>query len=458
MKYYRPAQPDSDSDFTDEDPLPTPSISTRENSTPGFRQSMPRPEFKNETIDGSRDSQRDPDVVDLKMPSITIVDPVLESPGYDPITAPNTVPVVEVPEPKATELFVEDATIQPEEKVEWDFILPFIQAPTSLIPGAGGNSDGFDVYGLIGALQHGVNLQVIQNYLEYYDKKVVSRHINATVEGIPAMFYAVATNNQWVVRTWIEFGGDMGVIHKESGTPLLAFAIMNSETLRTDTTLVVATLLSLGAVPNVIPQSLYTPYCRDLPDYKPDDLFYEGLSDEQKVWCTSSAMARLARTVNLTQRYHLERASKIKKPSIRHRQIAKRRNAEALLGIPYLLIGQTAAANRLLTKLLSHLMLPGNRPLVLVFAGPSGHGKTELARQLGYILSLPLQVVDCTIFRDERELFGPRHPYVGAEQGSPLNNFLVANAGQRCIVFLDEFEKTSRDIHQSLLLPFDNGK
>lgn len=299
---------------------------------------------------------------------------------------------------------------------------------------------------------------MIQNYLGYYDKEVVSRRINASVEGIPAMFYVVATNNQWVVRTWIEYGGDMGAVHEESGTPLLAFAIMHSETLRTDTTLVVATLLSLGAAPYVIPPGLYTPYCRDLPDYKPHDPFFEGLSDEHKAWCTPSAMAKLARTVNLTQRYHLERASKIKKPSVRHRQIAKRRNAEALLGIPYLLIGQTAAANRLLTKLLSHLMLPGKRPLVLVFAGPSGHGKTELARQLGYILSLPLQVVDCTIFRDERELFGPRHPYVGAEQGSPLNNFLVANAGQRCIVFLDEFEKTSRDIHQSLLLPFDNGK
>lgn len=39
-----------------------------------------------------------------------------------------------------------------------------------------------------------------------------------------------------------------------------------------------------------------------------------------------------------------------------------------------------------------------------------------------------------------------------------MNNFLARKAGQRCVVFLDEFEKTTADVHKSLLLPFDNGK
>jgi ATP-dependent Clp protease ATP-binding subunit ClpA len=128
------------------------------------------------------------------------------------------------------------------------------------------------------------------------------------------------------------------------------------------------------------------------------------------------------------------------------------------LGIQYFLIGQSIAANRLLRKLLSYIALPRKRPLVLAFAGPSGHGKTELARKLGGLLGLDLEVVDCTIVNQEKELFGPRAPYVGSERGSPLNNFIARNAGQRSIVFLDEFEKTSQDIHQSLLLPFDNGE
>ena len=234
---------------------------------------------------------------------------------------------------------------------------------------------------------------------------------------------------------------------------------MLSETLEADTTLVVATLLSLGASSQVIPSAFYSPFCQDLPDNGPSEESLEkDIEDENKAWCISAARGKLARTVNLTQRYLLDRAARTKMPSIRHRQVALLRNAEPLLGIPYFLIGQTVAANRLLKRLLSYIMVPSRRPLVLVFAGPSGHGKTELARRLGHLMSLDLEVVDCTIFNRESELFGPRHPYVGADRGSPLNNFLAQNAGQRCIVFLDEFEKTTSDIHQALLLPFDNGK
>ena len=105
----------------------------------------------------------------------------------------------------------------------------------------------------------------------------------------------------------------------------------------------------------------------------------------------------------------------------------------------------------------SHLALQKNRPLILVFAGPSGHGKTELARKFGGLMSLDLQIVDCTIFKYDNELFGPRPPYSGHEEGSVLNNFLASKAGRRCIVFMDEFEKTSKDIHNTLLLPFQNG-
>jgi ATP-dependent Clp protease ATP-binding subunit ClpA len=89
--------------------------------------------------------------------------------------------------------------------------------------------------------------------------------------------------------------------------------------------------------------------------------------------------------------------------------------------------------------------------------GPSGHGKTELARRLGSLLSLELHVSDCSIVSRESELFGPRKPFVGADEGSPLNNFLARKSGQKCIVFLDEFERASSDIWNALLIPFDRG-
>lgn len=39
-----------------------------------------------------------------------------------------------------------------------------------------------------------------------------------------------------------------------------------------------------------------------------------------------------------------------------------------------------------------------------------------------------------------------------------MNNFLTSMNGKRCTIFIYEFEKTTKEIHQSLLLPFDNGK
>lgn len=103
------------------------------------------------------------------------------------------------------------------------------------------------------------------------------------------------------------------------------------------------------------------------------------------------------------------------------------------------------------------LALPGDKPLVLMFAGPSGHGKTELAQSLGTLISATIIALDCSTFKREDEMFGPRCPYQGYQLGSRLNNFLTENSGRRSIVFMDEFEKTSVEIRNALLIPFDQG-
>ncbi|KAI0425685.1 P-loop containing nucleoside triphosphate hydrolase protein [Xylaria sp. FL1042] len=336
---------------------------------------------------------------------------------------------------------------------EWDFLLPHSFDP--LIKLEPGNE--FSLNYLVGAASHGSSIEAITAYLEYYDTKTVKQHINETVNGFPVIFYAVARNDDTIVRTFVEHGANVCAIHEPSGTPLLAFAIVHSETIQQDTTTIVATLLSLGASPVVIPSDLYAPYYQDLPEHGQTPETTESASDTIR-WCKQAARSRLQKTANLTQRYHLDRATKIKKASVRHRQVAELKKAKPILGIPYFLVGQTLASSRLLQKLLSYLVIPNKRPLVLAFAGPSGHGKTELARRMGHLLHLDLEVVDCTIVKREIELFGPREPYVAAEKGSSINNFLANHSGQRCIVFLDEFEKTTSDIHQALLLPFDNGE
>lgn len=332
---------------------------------------------------------------------------------------------------------------------EWDFVLPSLVLITTL-----DHVNYFDSHTLASAVQHGATASRIRIYLNLCVSGVTEKDINDTVDGFPLIFYAVASNSEDIVRLFIEYGASPNAVYEPLNIPLLAFAIMCSETLQIDTTNMVCVLLSKGASPCAIPKDLYTPYLHDNANSA-------GQQDSEVAgeisWCSAEVKSRLSKNINLTHRYFLEKSTKLKPPSTKRRQIAQLRKCQGLLGIPYFLIGQSVATELLIQRLLIHMMLPAKEPLVLCFAGPSGHGKTELARQLGHLLSLDLEVVDCTTFSHEMELFGPRRPYQGYEKGSAVNNFLVGHSEKRCIVFLDEFEKTTKEIHSSLLLPFDNG-
>lgn len=77
---------------------------------------------------------------------------------------------------------------------------------------------------------------------------------------------------------------------------------------------------------------------------------------------------------------------------------------------------------------------------------------------LGSLLGVKMKSVDCTVMNSETDLFGGRPPMRGSEEGSPVNNFLVEHDKKRSIVFMDEFEKTNQEIHNALLIPFQEGR
>jgi ATP-dependent Clp protease ATP-binding subunit ClpA len=76
---------------------------------------------------------------------------------------------------------------------------------------------------------------------------------------------------------------------------------------------------------------------------------------------------------------------------------------------------------------------------------------------MGELLNIDIQCIDCTEMKHETDIFGPKKPYIGHELGSPLNNFLARNSGKRSVVFLDEFEKTTREVQNALLILFSEG-
>lgn len=95
--------------------------------------------------------------------------------------------------------------------------------------------------------------------------------------------------------------------------------------------------------------------------------------------------------------------------------------------------------------------------MVMAFAGPSGHGKTELASAIGAILSIKTTVIDCTRVTTVWGLFSTTSGWQNQEQGSQLNNFLADHNGLRSIIFLDEFDITDKEVQNALLLVVDKG-
>ena len=106
-----------------------------------------------------------------------------------------------------------------------------------------------------------------------------------------------------------------------------------------------------------------------------------------------------------------------------------------------------------------------HHPLSMIFAGPSGNGKTELAKWLAKLMNKPgddlFIKVDCGKLTDSSEVFGKAGAYQGAEQGSALNNFVLSMSLKPeavGIVLLDEIEKAGQSVIHALYQVIDKGE
>lgn len=137
------------------------------------------------------------------------------------------------------------------------------------------------------------------------------------------------------------------------------------------------------------------------------------------------------------------------------------------LGIPkldslkYRIVGQNFALEQILSEIASAYANTelSRKPLVLLFAGPPGHGKSETAKQLADLLQAPFHKVDCRNHAHPWEMFGSGTGFIGSDSGSQLGNFMSTAAnGKRSVVLLDEFDHCQAETWEAFYHIFEEGE
>ena len=93
-----------------------------------------------------------------------------------------------------------------------------------------------------------------------------------------------------------------------------------------------------------------------------------------------------------------------------------------------------------------------------LFTGPTGVGKTELAKQLAFIMGIRFERFDMSEYMEKHtvsRLIGAPPGYVGFDQGGLLTDAVRKNP--HCVILLDEIEKAHPDIFNILLQVMDHA-
>lgn len=341
-------------------------------------------------------------------------------------------------------------------------LTPVLIQPASILPGftiddvlahSTGDGSSFSVDTLAAGIAQGCSVQALQGYLDAFPSWQLE--VKALVKGKhPVLFYAADRNCVDCIRLLLDYGAEVNACDVD-GMPALPWTIMRSRFTVVNPTEVVKMLLAFGAKAYAVPKDMWLNYL-EAPSSRPPDDGEE--SEPAAAWCTSDHRQILASTLNLSIRYALHKASLLTTTKGRGMQLAQAHAFTALLKAPYLIIGQHFATNYVIDHVATHIAMKQKSPLVLTFAGLSGHGKTELAKQMGGLLQVPMTVIDCAQMHSDTALFGSRPGYQGNAQGSQLNNHLAEHSGMPSVVFMDEFDKTDKAVHNSLLLILDSGE
>ena len=135
--------------------------------------------------------------------------------------------------------------------------------------------------------------------------------------------------------------------------------------------------------------------------------------------------------------------ARIPQKSISTNEKDKLKNLER--DLKYLIFGQDQAIEKVNNAIILSRSGLGHqdKPIAsFLFAGPTGVGKTELAKQLSNIMGINFQRIDMSEFMEKHsvsKLIGAPPGYVGYDQGGILTDNI--NKNPYTVLLLDEIEK-----------------
>ncbi|KAF4615198.1 hypothetical protein D9613_002613 [Agrocybe pediades] len=260
----------------------------------------------------------------------------------------------------------------------------------------------------------------------------------------PTLMFAVASDNVEQVRQVLQ-NGEANPNDCVGPQSALEFALTNDKLAnKLD---IVKTLLAFGADPSVVKSNK-----------SPEGQNKEGGDISRSASPSENRPRGLLEDLDPATKYYLERADAVHTRRIS--VLIQRSFFRPLTRVRYELIGQDRALEQLFRVLSMHSRELAVTPMVVMLCGPSGHGKSLLARKFGSLLDVPTHTVNMTTLRSTHDLW---QSYSMSPYEEPttctLAEFLINNEGKRCVVVLDEIEKTvDQNTLWSLLMPWELGR
>ena len=183
------------------------------------------------------------------------------------------------------------------------------------------------------------------------------------------------------------------------------------------------------------------------------DMLQHCDSDELQMLCVEGKIKSPSR---YAMKYIIERSNQFRYPEAKLRIIG----LDKIDNIKYAIIGQSFALKLVLRDITHRFINPedNKKPLVMLFAGTPGHGKTEMTKMIARYFDGRYLKIDCKNHATPTGMFGSDVGYMGSDSPSQLSSFVEKNHLGPNIVLLDEFDHCDAGTFDAFYQVFEEGE